>query len=182
MEVDYTSTPTINDQVTVGESGWYQYVYTIKASNFAQDGVYKMSLSSKYATVDAPENESTSVPENSKDQKGEGILDTMTFTVDNTAPEIRNVINLDKAIADKDKIVDGKLNVQYLFKNNKIATLVYSIAAVAFIFLGSLLKSALVWELTDFFNYLMVLPNALALFALTGMVVKSAKEGIARKK
>ena len=113
VEVDYTSTPTINDQVTVGESGWYQYVYTIKASNFAQDGVYKMSLSSKYATVDAPENESTSVPENSKDQKGEGILDTMTFTVDNTAPEIRNVINLDKAIADKDKIVDGKLNVQY---------------------------------------------------------------------
>jgi AGCS family alanine or glycine:cation symporter len=30
-----------------------------------------------------------------------------------------------------------------------------------------------VWELTDMFNNLMVIPNALALFALTGMVVSS---------
>ena len=69
----------------------------------------------------------------------------------------------------------GKLNVQYLFKNNKIATLVYSIAAVAFIFLGSLLSNDLVWELTDFFNYLMVLPNALALLALGSIVANHAK-------
>jgi AGCS family alanine or glycine:cation symporter len=34
----------------------------------------------------------------------------------------------------------------------------------------------LVWELTDAFNYLMVLPNAIALFALTGMVKSSVKE------
>ena len=113
VEVEYTSTPAINDQVSTGSSGWYEYVYTIKASNFAADGVYKMSLSSKYATSDAAENESTSVPENSQDQKGEAVLDTMTFTVDSTVPEIRNIINLDKAIADKDKIVDGKLKVEY---------------------------------------------------------------------
>jgi AGCS family alanine or glycine:cation symporter len=44
------------------------------------------------------------------------------------------------------------------------------------------MSNDLVWELTDAFNYLMVLPNALALFALTGMVLKSAKEGVSRKK
>ena len=33
------------------------------------------------------------------------------------------------------------------------------------------------WELTDMFNNLIVLPNALALFALTGMVVAMLKEG-----
>ncbi len=68
----------------------------------------------------------------------------------------------------------GKLNVEYLFKNNKIATTVYSIIAVGFIFLGSLLKNDLVWELTDFFNYLMVLPNVIAMVALVGLVKKAS--------
>ena len=75
------------------------------------------------------------------------------------------------------KKVFGKLNVQYLFNNNKTALLIYSVAAIAFIFLGSLLSNDLVWELTDFFNYLMVLPNAIALIALSSLVVTSAKEG-----
>ncbi len=76
----------------------------------------------------------------------------------------------------------GKINVQYLFKNKKTAVLVYSIAAIAFIFLGSLLSNDLVWELTDFFNYLMVLPNAIALIALGSLVAVSAKEGEAEWK
>ena len=33
-----------------------------------------------------------------------------------------------------------------------------------------MMSNDLVWELTDLFNNLMVLPNALALFALTGTV------------
>ena len=74
----------------------------------------------------------------------------------------------------------GKLNIQYLFKNNKIASLVYSLIAIAFIFLGSLLSNDLVWELTDFFNYLMVLPNAIALIALGKIVSTAAKN--AKKK
>ena len=69
----------------------------------------------------------------------------------------------------------GKINVQYLFKNSKVATTVYSILAIGFIILGSLLKNDLVWELTDFFNYLMVLPNVIALFALQKLVVDEAK-------
>lgn len=68
----------------------------------------------------------------------------------------------------------GKINVQYLFKNNKIAVVIYSVVAVAFIFLGTLLSNNLVWELTDFFNYLMVIPNVIALVALWKTVVKNA--------
>ena len=71
----------------------------------------------------------------------------------------------------------GKLNVQYLFKNKKAALLIYEIVAIMFIFLGSLLSNDLVWELTDFFNYLMVLPNAIALIALGALVASAAKEG-----
>ncbi len=70
----------------------------------------------------------------------------------------------------------GKVNVEYLFKNNKVATAIYSIVAIAFIFLGALLSNDLVWELTDFFNYLMVIPNAIALIALYKIVVKAAKK------
>ncbi len=70
----------------------------------------------------------------------------------------------------------GKLNVQYLFKNKKWATVLYSVIAIAFIFLGTLASNDLVWELTDFFNYLMVLPNAIALIALGKIVAKAAKK------
>ena len=68
----------------------------------------------------------------------------------------------------------GKINAIYLFgkKNPGKCGLVYTFVALVFIFLGTLASNDLVWELTDAFNYLMVLPNAIALVALTGMVVK----------
>ena len=68
----------------------------------------------------------------------------------------------------------GKINVIYLFGKKlgkKAATAIYSIIALVFIFLGTLMSNDLVWELTDMFNNLMVIPNAIALFALTGVVV-----------
>ena len=68
----------------------------------------------------------------------------------------------------------GKVNFVYLFK--KKGTIIYSIISLVFILLGSFLKSDLVWELTDFFNYLMVLPNVLALFVLSKAVVSELKE------
>ena len=60
----------------------------------------------------------------------------------------------------------------YLF--GKKSAVVYSVIALVFIFLGTLMSNDLVWELTDMFNNLMVIPNAIALFALTRMVVESA--------
>ena len=65
------------------------------------------------------------------------------------------------------------MNVEYLF--GKIGVKIYSVIALVFIFLGTLTSNDLVWELTDFVNYLMVLPNALALLALSGMVVSAVK-------
>ena len=73
----------------------------------------------------------------------------------------------------------GKQNVEYMF--GKKSTVVYSVIALAFIFLGTVFQSDLVWELTDFFNYLMVLPNALALFALSSVVVGAVKDGKKKK-
>ena len=77
----------------------------------------------------------------------------------------------------------GKINAIYLFgkKNSKVCTTVYTVIALVFVFLGTMMSNDLVWDLTDAFNYLMVLPNAIALFALTNMVVKSCKEGCDRK-
>ena len=69
----------------------------------------------------------------------------------------------------------GKINVCYLFGKNerreKAAVKVYTVIALAFIFLGTIASNDLVWELTDFFNYLMVLPNIVGLIACSGLVV-----------
>ena len=64
----------------------------------------------------------------------------------------------------------GKINMAYLFGQK--STVIYTVIALVFIFLGTLTSSDLVWELSDMFNNLMVIPNAIALFALTGLVVK----------
>ena len=67
----------------------------------------------------------------------------------------------------------GKINVVYLF--GKKSAVVYSVLGLVFIFLGTLMSNDLVWELTDMFNNLMVIPNALALFALTHIVVRISR-------
>ena len=68
----------------------------------------------------------------------------------------------------------GKINVSYLF--GKKSTVVYTVLALVFIFLGTMMSNDLVWELSDMFNNLMVIPNAVALFALTSLVVKHASD------
>ncbi len=67
----------------------------------------------------------------------------------------------------------GKVNVEYMFKGK--ATKLYMVIALVFIFLGTLASNDLVWELSDMFNNLMVIPNVIALFALTGMVIKNIR-------
>ncbi len=68
----------------------------------------------------------------------------------------------------------GRINFQYLFKNK--GNLIYTIVALVFIVLGSIFQNDLVWELTDFFNYLMVLPNVIAMIALYKVVTNEVKE------
>ena len=67
----------------------------------------------------------------------------------------------------------GKINITYLFGVK--ATKVYAVIALVFVFLGTLASNDLVWDLSDMFNNLMVIPNAIGLFALTGLVVKAVK-------
>ena len=77
----------------------------------------------------------------------------------------------------------AKMNVLYLFgkKAPKKSNLLYTLIALVFIFSGTQVSNDLVWELTDAFNYLMVIPNAMALFVLTRMVVTSVREAEKRK-
>ena len=70
----------------------------------------------------------------------------------------------------------AKINVQWLFgKKNKAAYVIFTVIALAFVFLGTIAQNDLVWELTDMFNNLMVIPNAIALFALGKMVTAKQK-------
>ena len=64
----------------------------------------------------------------------------------------------------------GLINAKYLFGDG--AAKIYSLLVVVCIIIGSALKLELGWDLADFFNGLMVIPNAMALLALSGLVVK----------
>ena len=68
----------------------------------------------------------------------------------------------------------GLINAKYLFGDK--AAKVYSLLVVVCIVIGSALKLELVWDLADFFNGLMVIPNAMALLALSGLVVQISKK------
>ena len=64
----------------------------------------------------------------------------------------------------------GKINMTYLFGERSNGA--YTCLALIFIFLGTTMSNDLVWELSDMFNQLMVIPNAIALLALTSHVVR----------
>ena len=68
----------------------------------------------------------------------------------------------------------GESNIRYLFGAK--ALLPYQILVMAFIFTGSVLKIDLVWELPDFFNGIMVIPNLIAILFLSNKVAKLLKE------
>lgn len=68
----------------------------------------------------------------------------------------------------------GRINITYLF--GKKSNIIYSVLATVFVFLGSVLSNDLVWELTDMFNQLMVIPNVIAIVALSAMVANEANK------
>jgi len=73
----------------------------------------------------------------------------------------------------------GEANVKSLLGTKYVKF--YAIIVVFLIVLGSGLKVDLVWNMSDMFNGLMVLPNLLALLALSGVVVAIAKSKDAEK-
>ena len=68
----------------------------------------------------------------------------------------------------------GEANVKYLF--GKKALSIYRIIVMICIVSGSLQKVDFVWELSDMFNGLMVIPNLIALIALHKLVVEVTKK------
>lgn len=68
----------------------------------------------------------------------------------------------------------GEVNVRHLF--GKKAVKIYSVLVVLFVVAGSVLKVQLVWDMSDMFNGLMVLPNLIGLLASGGVVAALTKK------
>ena len=64
----------------------------------------------------------------------------------------------------------GQANIKYLFGAKAVK--VYSLLVAACVVLGSLAQVDLVWNMADCFNSMMVIPNILGLFALSGVIKK----------
>lgn len=98
-EVNYTSNPEVNSAVKTGESGWYEYSYTIDNDNFKQDGGYEIKISS----LDKAGNSSEATNDKNKtsilNYDGEFINgEAVHFSVDTTPPELTNVTGLEEKI------------------------------------------------------------------------------------
>lgn len=65
----------------------------------------------------------------------------------------------------------GEANIRYL--SGAKAVKIYSIIVCICVALGSLQEVDLVWNMADCFNSMMVIPNAIALVALSGLVKKT---------
>lgn len=74
----------------------------------------------------------------------------------------------------------GEVNVRSLLGGKAVK--VYALIVVACVVVGSTLKVDLVWNMSDIFNGLMVLPNLIALLPCVGLVLKKTKEYEAMKK
>lgn len=74
----------------------------------------------------------------------------------------------------------GEVNVRSLFGDKAVK--IYAVIVVLFVAVGSTLKVDLVWDMSDMFNGLMVLPNLIALIPCAGLVKKLTKEYEAIKK
>lgn len=83
--VNYTVNPVVNDAVSVGESGWYQYKYVIDSDNFEKDGVYSVIISSA--------DEAGNMPETINFDDLEVL-----FRVDTVKPELTDIKGLEEAI------------------------------------------------------------------------------------
>ena len=74
----------------------------------------------------------------------------------------------------------GEVNVRSLFGEKAVKA--YAVIVVLCVAIGATLKVDLVWNMSDMFNGLMVLPNLIALIPCVGIVSRLTKEYEAKKK
>lgn len=72
--------------------------------------------------------------------------------------------------------------IEYLSKGNKKLIKVYRWLYILAVFIGPYMTVSAVWTIADIFNGLMALPNMIALFALSGVVVKETRDFFAAGK
>ena len=66
--------------------------------------------------------------------------------------------------------------LEYLSGKHKKAILVYRWLYILAVFIGPYMTVKAVWTIADIFNGLMAIPNMIAIFALSGVVVKETKD------
>ena len=72
--------------------------------------------------------------------------------------------------------------LEYLTNGNQKIVKTYRWIYIAAIFIGPYMTVSAVWTIADIFNGLMALPNMIALFVLSGVVVKETKKFFDKKK
>lgn len=72
--------------------------------------------------------------------------------------------------------------VEYLSKGNQKAVKISKYIYIAAVFIGPFMTIDSVWTIANIFNGLMAIPNMIALFGLSGVVVKDTKEFFEKRK
>lgn len=72
--------------------------------------------------------------------------------------------------------------LEYLSGGKKKSVKVYRWLYILAVFIGPYMTIKAVWTIADIFNGMMALPNMIALFALSGVVVKETKDFFQKKK
>ena len=72
--------------------------------------------------------------------------------------------------------------LEYLTGGNMKAVKVYRWLYILAVFIGPYMTVEAVWTIADIFNGLMAIPNMIAIFALSGVVIKETKEFFEKKK
>lgn len=100
---------------SIGESGWYENVYTIPQSVFAADGIYNIYISS----VDGSQNTPEMTKENIYNSQNELAGKDASFIIDATKPQIVNVYSNDIELSGDQVIANAEsLTINYEISDN----------------------------------------------------------------
>lgn len=100
---------------SIGESGWYENVYTIPQSVFAADGIYNIYVSSEDGSNNTPE----MTKENIYNSQNELAGKDASFIIDATKPQIVNVYSDDVELSGDQVIANAEsLTINYEISDN----------------------------------------------------------------